>query len=549
MSDHEPIPDFATWQWRGRVAILCFDYDAVTKPQVRQALKRLGNYLKTLGAKVRIKLLPSPNGKNVGADDYIARYGIEKFKALDNVRLSDPRFADWEAHAVVQELNKTLAFVMHDGRATVLSVREDPEYPGTDKISLSRVSDIKLEYANQYYEYKDGRGNVIRKPKFERWLNDPLRRVVRRITLIPGAAPGFDPATKDWNLWQGWAVVAHQTDETHSWKKLKSHIKRAIANGDSDHAEYITSWLAYCVQHPDRRPEVALVLMGGEGAGKGILLNAVMTLFGRHGLHLMSQRQLVGNFNDHLKDALFIFADEAFFAGDKASIGTLKATITEPTLLIEPKFVNAYTLPNYRKIAIASNEAWVVPADTDARRFAVFRVSDAYKGRLDYFKAIGNELAHGGYEAMLWELQHRNLSRFDARNIPQTNALLDQKKLSWDEITGWWFERLCLGRIRDADTTWVNVVSRDSVRDVIEKRITSQYEGRALETKIGQTLKKLCPAVRAQRRTIAESQVAGVRRRWVHIFPKLKDCRAAFERAVRMRINWKTGELDTGDES
>jgi hypothetical protein len=151
---------------------------------------------------------------------------------------------------------------------------------------------------------------------------------------------------------------------------------------------------------------------------------------------------------------------------------------------------------------------------------------------------------------MLYDLQHRDLSQFDPRNFPHTGALFDQKKLGFDEITSWWFERLCLGSIEERDTEWTGIITRTNIRGVIEKRITSQYEKRALETKIGQTLKKLCPKMKAERRTIADDTVSGARRQWVHIFPSLKICRAAFRNALRMKpggINWATGEASVED--
>jgi hypothetical protein len=546
-TDHELIPDFGKYEWRGRIVYLCFDYDVVQKPLVRQALKRLGEKLAALGAKVQIRLLPSRDGKNVGADDFIVASSAKKFLALRTYSLGDPQFVDWSAPPVVQELNRTLGFIMHQGRATVLSVRDDPEYPGTTKVALSRVHDVELEYANQFYEYKNEKGETERVKKFPIWMSDPLRRQVRQLAFVPGARPGYDPNTKDYNLWQRWGVVAHKPDADHSWEKLKSHVCEVVANGNDDHATYILNWLAYCVQFPDRRPEVALVLLGGEGTGKGTLLNAVVQLFGRHALHLVSQRQLVGNFNDHLKDALFIFADEAFFAGDKQSIGALKGMITEPTTVIEPKFVNAYMLPNYKKIAIASNENWAVPADADARRFAIFRVSDKRKGAYSYFKAIVEELAGGGYEAMLYELQHRDIAKFNPRAIPSTQALFEQKKLSFDEITAWWFDKLRTGRLTAADDKWVGALNRDVVQDEIGKRISNPHAKRSLETTIGVQLRKLCPAVE-DRRVVVIGTDGKKRRRHKYLWPSLSECRAAFEKAVRTTINWKTGEADVGEK-
>jgi hypothetical protein len=540
-SNHKPIDDFRRFVWKGRIVVLCFDSDIMQKWQVRQALRRLGDYLITLGAKVRIKLLPSTDGTNVGADDYIAKHGAKMFLALSVLPLSDPRFGDWGASEIVQELNRKLGFVMHDGRATVLSLSEDPDFPGTEKVSLSRVHDVELEYSNQFYEYKDSKGNICQKPKFPVWLHDPLRRKVRRLTLLPGAEPGFDSATGDYNLWQRWGVLPHKPDAEHRWAKLQAHLLEVVAAGNEIHAAYILDWLAFCVQKPDRRPEVALALLGGEGVGKGILLNAIVKLFGRHGMHLDSQHLLVGNFNDHLKDKIFIFADEAFFAGDKASLGKLKAMVTEPTRVIEPKFVNAYTLPNYSKIAIASNEKWVVPADTDSRRYAVFKVSEARHGDHAYFAAIANELENGGYEAMLYDLQHRNITRFDPRKYPSTPALFVQKKLSFDETTGWYFERLCLGRLRDDDIKWTRTIDRDEVQLTISERLASAHTKKSIETIIGVQLKRLCPKLKDSRVLIHG------RRRRRYTFPSLRDSRLAFQEALHQDINWRTGEARTGE--
>ena len=119
--------------------------------------------------------------------------------------------------------------------------------------------------------------------------------------------------------------------------------------------------------------------------------------------------------------------------------------ITEPTMMVEPKYVNAYSLPNYRRLVISSNETWVVPADADARRYVVMRVSERRKGDVRYFKAMADELERGGFAAMLHDLMHEDISGFDPRRIPQTNALLEQKSFSWDPIVNWWFEVLCDG--------------------------------------------------------------------------------------------------------
>jgi hypothetical protein len=67
---------------------------------------------------------------------------------------------------------------------------------------------------------------------------------------------------------------------------------------------------------------VAVVLRGLKGTGKGMVGQLLMGIFRDHALHITHSKHLVGNFNAHLVDALFLFLDEAYWAGDKQDEGT-----------------------------------------------------------------------------------------------------------------------------------------------------------------------------------------------------------------------------------
>ncbi len=151
-------------------------------------------------------------------------------------------------------------------------------------------------------------------------------------------------------------------------------------------------------QRPVEQGEVAVVMKGCEGTGKGTLAKALMRMMGQHGLAVSNAKHLIGNFNGHLRDAVFLFCDEAFFAGDRAHVGVLKSLITEPYLTVEAKFQNAVQQPNFLHVMMASNEEWVVPASMDARRFFVLVVSEAKKNDHAYFAAIWKQMEAGGYE-------------------------------------------------------------------------------------------------------------------------------------------------------
>ena len=104
-----------------------------------------------------------------------------------------------------------------------------------------------------------------------------------------------------------------------------------IAGGDQLIYDFIMDWLADLVQLRSK-PGSCLVLVGGKGIGKGVLAKSVAKLMAPYYIHLTRGDLLTGRFNAHLKDLLLIFADEAFWTGDKQAESVLKGIITEDTL-------------------------------------------------------------------------------------------------------------------------------------------------------------------------------------------------------------------------
>jgi hypothetical protein len=96
------------------------------------------------------------------------------------------------------------------------------------------------------------------------------------------------------------------------------------------------------------------VLKGGKGCGKGVFLRSLGQCFGSHYLHMSQPDHLLGRFNSHFRSVLLMYADEAFWAGDKRGEGVLKALITEPTFILEEKGIPAV--------------GWRFPPLTEARR-------------------------------------------------------------------------------------------------------------------------------------------------------------------------------------
>jgi hypothetical protein len=213
--------------------------------------------------------------------------------------------------------------------------------------------------------------------------------------------------------------------------------------------------------------------------------------------------------------------------------------------MIEPKGINAFTVRNYCRLILATNEDRVVPAGPDERRFAVFDVSSEHAQDHGYFAAIADQLEDGGNEALLYYLLNFDLSRVDVGTIPRTDALLAQKIQSWDTATHFWYERLRAGYIKSAEGDWNDQGSSGGYR-VRRSNLMNQLmdygdydKRRQAETSLGMRLPKLCTEMSTVR--IPHSQ-SGRRERW-YTFPPISECRRLFEQHIRMELEWNSGKL------
>jgi hypothetical protein len=252
-------------------------------------------------------------------------------------------------------------------------------------------------------------------------------------------------------MWQGWGVMPKPGD----WSLIRQHIEEVIAGGNAEFAKYVIRWIAWSIQNPNAQAEVALVLIGHKGAGKGTLVRALQKIFGAHAFQVTSREEVIGKFNGHLQDCVLFVADEAYWGGDKRCVGRLQGMITEPTLPIERKGFDLILVPNYLHVVMLAEPGWVIPAGRYERRYAALSVSDARRGKREYFKALHNQIANGGaVEAMMWDLQRLDLDGWHPREIPESllkgSALQAQQAHTLPPLEQWYLSLLQDGRVPGA---------------------------------------------------------------------------------------------------
>lgn len=291
-------------------------------------------------------------------------------------------------------------------------------------------------------EVDDGDGGVKRISAADRWYNSPDRNEYETAEFAPGQRTAGDVL----NLWRGWPVGIYPGGTPTLPDKFLDHIKRCMCGNDEAVFSWFMGWMADAVQNVDRTAGTAVVLRGPEGSGKNFWANRFMELFAPHTVMLTNSKQVTGNFNAHLMDKLIVFANEAFFAGNRADAAALKALVTDDTMMVEPKGVDAFQVKKHFRLIIASNDEHVVRVSDSDRRYLVLEV-DAHDNNNDreYFGELYAEWENGGREQFMTLLWTWDLSSWSESNIPETRARQAQRAYSLSAADAWMLEMLDRG--------------------------------------------------------------------------------------------------------
>lgn len=414
-----------------------------------QRVKRLLKVICTITDKSTtnevIKLAESTIGKHAAGERVT---GGPKLKEALGEKLIN-RMRSWLKAAdvdAIDEMNER-HFCVRLGKDTVIG-REDDTHP-----VFQHPKALSTEYANQQIVTGiDDKGKPQIKPLFAAWLEHPSRRSYRKVVFSP---PPHIADPEDYNLWRGLAITPAPGD----WSRFRDHLFTIICSGHLEHFTFLIKLLAFTVQSPGVRAMVAMVMRGEIGTGKGTLIRMLEMIFGRrHFTQLDKVEQLAGKFNAALSGKVVVFADEAFWAGDKRELGALKRLITEPTLHIERKGIDGEDEDNHIHLFMATNEHWSVPAGFKERRFFAVEVSSARIQDHAYFAAIYAEMRNGGAAAFLHDMLLVPVTAEDLRRVPMTKELRVQQTMSMPIEIRWWHECLLDGKIGNIVwPTWISI--------------------------------------------------------------------------------------------
>lgn len=324
------------------------------------------------------------------------------------------------------------AFIRHYGNKAVVV-----HWVG-DEMVHQTIPAFKHSHIDRFVCVPDPKtGGLTRRRFADVWLESARVRRYDGAEFLPGMATSPNVL----NLWRGWPcldVTDDSSGEPPECELFLNHIRDNLCGGNIEVYLYLLGWMADALQNPHRTSRVAVVLHGPQGSGKSLFATCFAQLFAPHSAVLARPEQLTGQFNKHLMDKCLVFADEAFFAGNRQQGAALKTLVTSETMFVEPKGVDGFMAPKRFRLIMASNDQHVIRAEIDDRRFLVLRVdAGEHNNSASYFSAVLDEWNSGGKRALFRWLRgaywRRELEyNWRPEDRPKTRALELQKDLSLD---------------------------------------------------------------------------------------------------------------------
>lgn len=283
--------------------------------------------------------------------------------------------------------------------------------------------------------------------------------VLDNMKLFGAADVVFDPSRKNSedkiNIFNGFAASFLPPDNTNI-TPIINHIEQIWAGGNLVASTYILDWMANIIQ--GRKNETALVLYSAPGAGKNIITGLLCDIIGElYATPARDIESLTGKFNNLYANQMLVVIDEASnieggIANYHKTFDQMKNLITNHTIVLEKKGVDAVKMKDFTSYIITTNNRVSVKVEEGDRRYSMFHLPDTVKDNTEYFDKLNNcieKSKHSFYQFLLTrkitcnmrrpyvtqyktDIIMRDSATEYARSVPQTEVKMAQYELYAD---------------------------------------------------------------------------------------------------------------------
>ena len=304
---------------------------------------------------------------------------------------------------------KDAAVVIDSGRATyIIYSEEGPTFISRSEFK-QKLKDIKLT--------DEGR-KITGWDVFDTFQNS------RIMTYDTMKFYSHDPAV--YSIFQGYPFRKLAQVNLEIVKPFLNHMKLIICNRDAKLYYYLTNWLAFIVQHPEKKVGTALVIIGDPGTGKNTFTDTICKIFGPYANPNAKLDNFTGTFNSSIVYKRLVVCNEVrSYSGNRNyDHDALKTLITEESIDVNQKYVDVRHLENVTDFIFLSNNVAPIRIEENDRRFCILETSTEYMNNEDYFKNLYLTLTRRSFLEQLLTYFYRLEIDDDwtPHQIPETEA-------------------------------------------------------------------------------------------------------------------------------
>jgi putative DNA primase/helicase len=234
------------------------------------------------------------------------------------------------------------------------------------------------------------------------------------------------------------------TPDEHGKEQILYHIKHLCCH-EKDVYEYVFKWIAHMIQRPEEKSNAHIILYGEEGTGKTKVVEMLEIMLGKKKVLPSSNpsRDVWGQFNSPMQNALVVNLNEISKKDTLQADGQIKALVTENTIMINKKGIDAYCVPSYHRFLSTTNNEDTFRTHPKDRRNLMIECHDvldaAYFERLQGFMNDINVMktVYEYFKAL------PDVDKFITMKKPTTQYQNNMRQLSKSPIL-LWLENFCL---------------------------------------------------------------------------------------------------------
>jgi Family of unknown function (DUF5906) len=288
---------------------------------------------------------------------------------------------------------------------------------------------IFVKSMNKYYDTRSGfdlveeslnksamkytNGKKIASTIFHSGIGQQVESLVFRPDF-PSKTKFTEKGADYYNTWEG--RIGEVLAEPPVIEPLINHVD-FLCDGREEEREQLLDFMAYIIANPGKKIRWAPVISGQEGTGKSTLKHILRRVYRKMSIREISVADLESQFNDYAESEL-IFLEEVYASNKMGMSDKLKALITEDTLNINKKFVQAKNTPNFINLMIFTNQQTPLYMSDSDRRYLMIRSNNPKKEQ-DYYDRLYQWIEHEKTSDWLTTWAHtRDLSKFSPTKPP-----------------------------------------------------------------------------------------------------------------------------------